>query len=98
MEVLNEDGTILTTERDMLERWRTNFGNLDFDNDHFNFVKSEKHTREHHMESHMFECNDELNCDITGEEISDIVMRSKSSSACGLDEIPYNVLKYPIVI
>ena len=105
MEVLNEDGTILTTERDVLERWRTDFENLyngssgdDFDNDHFNFVKSEKHAREHHMESHMFECNDELNCDITGDEISDIVMRSKSSSACGLDEIPYSVLKYPIVI
>ena len=47
MEALNEDGTILTTERDVLERWRTDFENLyngspsdDFDNDHFNFVKS----------------------------------------------------------
>ena len=58
MEDLNEDGTILTTERDVLERWRTDFENLyncssgdDFDNDHFNFVKLEKHSREHHMES-----------------------------------------------
>ena len=50
------------------------------------------------MESHMVECNDKLNCDITGEKISDKVMRSKSSSACGLNEIPYSVLKYPIVI
>ena len=54
MEVLNEDGTILTTERYLLERWRTDFENLyngstcdDFDNDHINFVKTEKHTREH---------------------------------------------------
>ena len=42
----------------------------------------------------MVGCNDELNC----EEISDIVMRSKSSSACGLDKLPYSVLKYPIII
>ena len=52
MEVLNEDGTILTVERGVLERLRTDFENLyngisndDFDYDHFNFVKSEKNTR-----------------------------------------------------
>ena len=60
-----EDGTILTTERVVFQRWRTNFENLyigtsseDFDNNHFNFVKSMKHTREHHMETHVFECNE----------------------------------------
>ena len=84
-EVLKEDGILLTTERDVLQRWRTDFENLYNSNinfNHFNFVKSVKHTREHHMESHMFEYNVELNCYIT-----DIVMRSKFSSVAASTEI-----------
>ena len=83
--VLKEGGILLTTERDVLQRWRTDFENLYNSNfNHFNFVKSVKHTREHHMESHMFEYNVELNCYITDIHV---VMRSKSSSVAASTEI-----------
>lgn len=42
--------------------------------------------------------NEILNNNITLDEIYDIATHAKSHSASGYDEIPYTVLKYPIII
>jgi hypothetical protein len=42
--------------------------------------------------------NEQLNANITFEEISSLVMKAKSNSACGYGSIPYFVLKCPPLI
>lgn len=41
---------------------------------------------------------DQLNHSVTFDKISNVVMKAKSKSAFGIDEIPHVVLKYPFVI
>ena len=105
MEVLDDEGNVIANDREILERWRVDFENLyngcgstEFDNVHYNETKSDKDIRERRMEEESYQCNEEINYDVSFQEISDIVMRAKSNSACGIDEIPYSVLKYPVVI
>ncbi|CAC5400852.1 unnamed protein product [Mytilus coruscus] len=50
------------------------------------------------MEDPLFMPNEDLNSNITIDEITNIVMHAKSKSASGPDQIPYGVLKYPIII
>ncbi|XP_055999550.1 uncharacterized protein LOC130047882 [Ostrea edulis] len=105
MEVIDTDGNIITNEREVLNRWQIDFQNLyngsvntDFFQDHYDSSRLEKTRLENNMKLQSFICNEELNYDISLEEISDIVLHSKSKSASGYDEIPYSVLKFPMII
>jgi hypothetical protein len=105
MEVLDNEGNVSLNEQTILERWRVDFenlyngsGNKEFDNDHYNQAISDKNIRERIMEEQLYQCNDEINHDISIQEVTDTVMRAKNKSASGFDGIPYSVLKYPIVI
>ncbi|VDI05654.1 Hypothetical predicted protein [Mytilus galloprovincialis] len=103
MEVVDESGEILKNEQDVLHKWP--FENLyngknstEFENDHYNQSKVHKQLLESEMEDPLFIPNEDLNSYITIDEITNIVMHAKSKSASGPDQIPYGVLKYPIVI
>ncbi|XP_055998773.1 uncharacterized protein LOC130047523 isoform X1 [Ostrea edulis] len=105
MEVIDTDGNIITNEREVLNRWQIDFQNLyngsvntDFFQDHYDSSRLEKTRLENNMKLQSFICNEELNYDISLEEISDIVLHSKSKSDSGYDEIPYSVLKFPMII
>lgn len=50
------------------------------------------------MNDPIYKVNPELNTNITLEEIRHIVMKAKRGSACGIDEIPYDVVKNNTVI
>ncbi|VDI35540.1 Hypothetical predicted protein [Mytilus galloprovincialis] len=105
IEIVDESGNIETDEQLVLDKWRIDFENLytgsnsdEFDYEHYRTVMSHKYLLETNMEDPLFIQNEYLNRNITLDEIHDIVMHSKSKSASGFDEIPYIVLKFPIVI
>lgn len=103
--ILDNDGNILTNEEDMLERWRLDFENLynggpsnEFDNDQYNIAKANKYTKEINMKEESYQVNEEINYEISFQKISNGVMHAKSKSSYGFDEIPYNVLEFPVVL
>ncbi|VDI60355.1 Hypothetical predicted protein [Mytilus galloprovincialis] len=105
MEVVGESEEILSNEEDVLNKWRIDFENLyngknniEFENDHYNQSKVHKQLLESEMEDPLFIPNEDLNSNITIDEITKIVMHAKSKSASGPDQIPYGVLKYPVII
>ena len=105
MEIIDDNGNSVRKEADILEKWRTDFFNLyhggnseQFDSDHYNRTKVHKILLEQNMNDPLYEPNAFINGNITREETSDIVMHAKNKSACGHDQIPYIVLKNPVII
>ncbi|VDI60035.1 Hypothetical predicted protein [Mytilus galloprovincialis] len=104
-EVVDDNGTITRSEQEVLERWRSDFENLynglssdEFDSEHYIQAKVRKNLLEENMEDPLFMPNNILNVNISRNEINSIVMQAKLRSASGYDEIPYDVLKFPVVI
>lgn len=100
-----DNGLINRNEGDVFDRWKQEFKNLynrdddsDFDEEYYNQSKLHKHLIEMHIEDPLYTTNEQMNCNITIDEITNIIMRAKSGSATGIDKIPYDVLKYPLVI
>ena len=105
MEVMDDNGDSNNDENVIFERWKNDFMNLynrnddgDFDETHYDRAKIHKVLLELGMQDPLYTPNEELNGNISIEEISKIVQQAKSGSACGLDKIPYEVLKFPPVI
>jgi GTPase Era involved in 16S rRNA processing len=48
------------------------------DNDHYNQAISDKNIRERIMEEQLYQCNNEINHDISIQEVTDTVMRAKN--------------------
>lgn len=104
-EVIDESGNITRNEQDVLERWRCDFENLyngvqsdEFDFDHYLQANIHKTLLEQNMEDPLYTTNNSLNAIIITDEIHKIVMQSKLRSSSGFDEIPYDILKFPMVI
>ena len=53
---------------------------------------------ENRMDDPIYLDDENLNCNITIEEVKTVIMKAKSRSVCGYDEIPYSVLKNPAII
>lgn len=64
----------------------------------YNRAKTHKHLLEMEMDDPLYTPNTELNDNVTLEEITQIIMNARCRSACGIDRIPYDVLKFPPVI
>lgn len=71
---------------------------LRIDDNHYNSTNSDKYTKEINMEEESNHVNKDKNYEILFPATSDIVMRAKSKSSQGFDEISYNVPKFPVVI
>ena len=50
------------------------------------------------MNDPLYEPNVQLNSNVTIDEVACVIQKSKSGSACGYDELPYEVLKSPVII
>ena len=105
IEVLDEDGSISTAENTVFERWKHDFYNLynckeesDFDEVHNDCAKVHKLLLENNMNDPLYELNVQLNLNVTIDEVTCVIQKSKSGSACGYDELPYEVLKSPVII
>ena len=105
MEIVDSEGNTMSDKNSVSERWRTDFKNLynrdddgDFDDAHYHTCKIYKQLLEHRIEDPLYTPNNELNNNISIDEIRAIVMKAKTGSAYGYDRIPYDVLKFPPVI
>lgn len=105
MAIVNEQGHSVTDENAVYDRWKRDFENLynsvesdDFDNEFYDRAKLHKHLIEMNIEDPLYVPNEQLNNNISLEESANAVMKAKSKSACGIDNIPYAVLKFPPVI
>ena len=106
VEMVNEDGSIVTDENLVFNRWKTDFYNLynrdddegDLNETEYNRYLMHKHLLEQDMLDPLYTPNQDLNCNISVREIENLVMHAKSGSACGVDNIPYDVLKNPETI
>ncbi|XP_060587764.1 uncharacterized protein LOC132743245 [Ruditapes philippinarum] len=105
IEIIDSNGRVCHDESSVFERWRSDFENLyhtsdntDFDEDFFDRNKVHKQLLELNMLDPLYSENEQLNSNITIDEITNIVMTAKSRSTCGYDQIPYDVLKFPDII
>lgn len=104
-EIIDENGNVVRNENEVLEKWKRDFESLyngtdnsEFDSEHYNQAKVHKLLIENNINDPLYMPNVTLNGSITLTEISDLVMKAKSRSACGYDEIPYFALKCPVII
>lgn len=89
----------------MFERWKYDFSNLyngdnsecDFDEQHYDRTKLHKQLLEMDMQDPLYVSNEQMNRNIGTAELSNIFMHARSGSACGHDNISYEVLKFPAV-
>ena len=105
LHIHDADGSIISDENRVFERWKADFQNLyncestdDFDEVHYDRAKFHKTFIENKMLDPLYLENVELNRNITIEELTRIVMHTKNNSSTGYDAIPYEVLKFPPVI
>ncbi|XP_060600600.1 uncharacterized protein LOC132754030 [Ruditapes philippinarum] len=105
MEIVNEHGRIDKDENAVFDKWKRDFENLynstgsdEFDSEFYNRAKLHKHILEMSISDTLYAPKELLNNNISIEEIVNVVMSAKSKSACGIDNIPYAVLKFPPVI
>ncbi|VDI40881.1 Hypothetical predicted protein [Mytilus galloprovincialis] len=106
MEVYGPNGEILTDDDSVLNRWKTDFHNIynmdnstaEFNDNFHSQVLSHKSSLEDCMIDPLYDENPELNTNITIDEIRRLILGAKNGKACGIDSIPYEVLKYESVI
>ena len=105
MHFYDENGHIVTDENRVFEKWKLDFENLynsspsdEFDQPFYELSKTHKLLLENALLDPLYSSNADLNCNITLEEIAAVIMKAKKHSSCGIDQIPYDVLKYPPVI
>ena len=91
----------------MIDIWRKEFSNLynglssdesGFDQNHYTIANSHKQTLELNMMDPIYNTNEQLNEDISLEEVTRVVMSARSLSATGTDKLPYATMKFPPVI
>ena len=106
MEIINEKNEVSKNTNEILLKWQSDFKHLynltenadKFDDEFLEECKNLKTHLENNMLDPLFEHNIFLNRDLSIEEIKNCVNKTKNNKATGLDEIPYEVLKYENVI
>lgn len=106
MEVYDDERNILNDENEVCEKWKSEFekmynntnANQDFDNEFYRQSLQHKNLLENNMLDPLYQCNEELNSNITIEEVSVVIKATKNGKATGLDKIPYEVLKSPNIL
>ena len=104
-EVYDNDNTVCTDTTFVLDKWKQHFESLykgqsnEIEYNRFKEqVKEEILLRENTMSDPLYVSNPELNCNVTIEEVRNVVMKAKLGKAAGVDCLPYEVLKSDIVI
>jgi hypothetical protein len=106
LEVYDDNGNIISDEEFVFNKWTNEFGKLynfnensvEFDNEFYENILREKSFLESNMLDPLFEGNRVLNVTITLSEVKRVVNKSKNGKSVGIDKIPYEVLKFPIII
>ena len=106
LEVYDEDQNVISDEDFVFQTWSREFENLyksnenseNFDNQFYEGILHDKLFLEHHMLDPLFDGNTNLNASITRSEVEKVVSCAKNGKCTGFDKIPYEVLKFPIII
>ena len=99
MEIIDENGELVTERDKVLARWKADFSkllNLDqkgFDDNFFKKCNQETLLMENNMLDPLYESNLELHMVITEDEIKKMLPKCQNGKAFGADEIPNEVLK-----
>ena len=104
--VYGVDGqTVLTDLESVHERWKNDFetllNNVDtsqFNDQFYENVKTSVHLKEQAMQDPLYEGAANINADISFDEVKKVVMKTKVNKSAGIDNIPYEVLKFDPVI
>ena len=105
VEIHDEFGNYIRDENIVFDKWKGDFENLysynsnsEFDDTFYDNVKSHKLVLENNMLDPLYISNPHINSNITLDEVVAAILKAKKLSACGIDKIPYDVLKFPPVI
>ena len=105
LEVYDELGNVISDENFVFQKWSTEFENLyntehneQFDDQFYQDILNEKLFLEDRMLDPLFEENPSLNISIIRLEVEKVVYSAKNGKSIGYDKIPYEVLKFPIII
>ena len=105
MEVYGDDENIISDENFVFQKWSSDFENLynaepseNLDDRFYHEILSEKMFLEDGMLDPLFEQNPILNVPISHCEVKKVVNCAKNGKSSGFDKIPYEVLKFPIII
>ncbi|CAC5360198.1 unnamed protein product [Mytilus coruscus] len=93
---VDKDGEIVSDEKVVLGKWKTNFQNIynmdnsadDFDGNFQIYASEHKNLLEERMLDPLLNENEELNSAITKDEIRRLASRTKHGKSCGIDNIP----------
>ena len=102
----DNDNNLNSNEDVVFKKWSEDFQTLydnssvinEFDEQFYENIVREKDFLEGHTLDPLYEENLFLNRIISLEEVESVVMAAKSGKSVGIDKIPYEVLKFPVVI
>ena len=105
-EVYDNDNNLNSNEDVVFKKWSEDFQTLydnssinnEFNEQFYENIIREKDFLEGHMLDPLYEENLFLNRIISLEEVESVVKAAKSGKSVGIDKIPYEVLKFPVVI
>ena len=101
MEVIKENGILVTDSDSVLSIWQSEFRklyNLDvtenFDHSFYKLVTHSLKCKQELMNDPMYISESILNMNISISEVTRLVKKAKSGKAVGVDKIPYEILKH----
>ena len=104
-EVYDESGNIIYDRGKVLEKWMTDFKNLynnqpggNLDDTFINEVKKANNLNEMTMMDPLYDPNIELKRNLTLEEVTVVVMKSKNKKSAGIDKLPNELFKNENII
>ena len=102
LEVYDELGNVISDENFVFQKWSTEFENLcnteQFDDQFYPDILNGKLFLEDRMLDPLFEENPSLNISVIRSEVEKVVYSAKNGKSIGYDKIPYEVLKFHIII
>ncbi|KAK6191131.1 hypothetical protein SNE40_002872 [Patella caerulea] len=99
LEVIDDNGTIISDLNDVLNKWKTDYSEL-YNSEHINFDEQHKQSvKENYKTLFNIDMNNAiLNEAITKDEVKDAISRLKRGKAVGFDDIPSEALKNTVCI
>ena len=101
MEVVKENGILVTDSDSVLSIWQSEFRklyNLDvtenFDHSFYKLVTHSLKCKQELMNDPMYISESILNMNISISEVTRVVKKAKSGKAVGVDKMPYEILKH----
>ena len=104
MEVMR-DGNIVVDRTEVLDKWKSDFESLyknsdihTYDSAFLSRIQNHMTYNEQQMLDPLYVSNNALNSNISLHEVQVVIDKCKNNKACGIDSIPYEILKLPIIV